>query len=306
MAVVARETKEKCWRQSASSANYFKGEEHLPRIVVFLLIILVALTIYAWQIEPNWLEVTTVDVELFGLPQQLDGFTILHLSDLHLKRFGREQARLLEAIASHHYDMIAITGDLLDNPRNTGLDPVTELLDGLDGPVYFVFGNHDYHDYNQLTQELKARDITILANQHVRVRHNGTTLQVAGIHDLHTARVNPSAQYQPDLEAALANASKALPLILLSHSPAVLENYPLPDWGVDLVLAGHTHGGQIKIPVLGAPFTASGRMFDKYVEGLYRDRTVQMYINRGLGTSSLPLRFLSRPEVTFIRLVGTR
>jgi len=103
-----------------------------------------------------------------------------------------------------------------------------------------------------------------------------------------------------DFETAIQGTDPDTFTLLLSHSPGIIDWSTLA--GVPLVLSGHTHGGQIKIPLLGAPLTASGKLFDQYVQGLYRVENTQLYINRGLGTTGFPLRFLSRPEVVFLQL----
>lgn len=272
----------------------------MKRFLIVIGILILAWLGYGIFVEPNWLHVHTVEVEIEGLPPELEGFTILHLSDLHQRRFGANQNRLLKAIEGQEYHMVALTGDILSHPRPPDIGPTEELLAGLKGPVFFVPGNHDYPELILVRETMERFGAHMLENSHHVLEHNGTPLAVAGVHDPLWGSLSRYGIYQPDLAAALPGDDSFV--LLLAHSPGILEE--AARWDAPLVLVGHTHGGQIKIPLLGAPITGSGRLFDRYVQGLYTKNNTSMYINRGLGNTTLPIRFLSRPEVVFIRLVG--
>ena len=257
--------------------------------------------IYARWLEPRWLRVSKVDVPIPGLNPGLDRFTILHLSDLHQARFGPEQRRLLAAIDQYDYNLVALTGDLLSCPVPYDFAPIAELLAGLKSPVYFVYGNHDYPRARFLTADLTALGVNILNNSWQQQAVGETDLQIAGVDDPNWTKHYPQSSFNTDLKKALAGTDPAKFTLLLSHSPGILPAAAAE--GIPLILCGHTHGGQIKIPLLGAPTTASGKLFDPLVQGLYKEDNTLLYINRGLGISGLPLRFLSPPEAAFIRLV---
>lgn len=266
----------------------------------YALILLALLAfIYARWLEPRWPRVNRIDIPIRGLDPGLDSFTILHLSDLHQAQFGPGQKRLLAAIEQCDYDMVALTGDLISCPGPYDFVPIAELLAGLKSPVYAVYGNHDYPRAQALTADLTALGVNILNNSWQNAGE--TNLQIAGVEDLNWTQHNPGSPYKADLSLALAGSDPAKFTLLLSHSPGIFPVAAAES--IPLVLCGHTHGGQIKIPLLGAPTTASGKLFDSFVQGLYREKESLLYINRGLGTSGLPLRFLSPPEVAFIRLV---
>jgi predicted MPP superfamily phosphohydrolase len=269
-------------------------------IVIFVLAVPL-LFIYARWLEPNWLQVHSIDIEIQGLDPRLEGFTILHLTDLHQVRHGPNQTRIKRAVEGREYDMVALTGDVLDHPNRYDYGPTAELLAILEAPVYFVFGNHDYPGSKALGKALQRSGVHVLANSWESVTYNEAVFQIAGIHDPHWTKYNPGSRFKTDLSAALQGTDPKLFTLLLSHSPGIIDSAATA--GIALILTGHTHGGQIKIPLVGAPTTASGKLFDKYVQGLYRKGETQLYINRGLGTTSMPLRFLSRPEILFIRLV---
>lgn len=254
--------------------------------------------IYAGWLEPRWPRVSKIDIPIPGLEPGLDGFTILHLSDLHQTRFGPGQKRLLAAIDQSDYDLVALTGDIISCPVPYDFAPIAELLAGLKSPVYAVFGNHDYPRAQALTADLTALGVNILNNSWQQA---GDNLQIAGVEDPNWTKHYPKSPYKTDLKQALAGADPAKFTLLLSHSPGIFPAAAAA--GIPLVLCGHTHGGQIKIPLLGAPTTACGKLFDPFVQGIYRQGDTLLYINRGLGMSGLPLRFLSPPEVAFIRLI---
>ena len=255
---------------------------------------------YARWLEPKWLDAHTVKINIQGLDPRLEGLTILHLSDLHQFRFGARQQKLLKAIGNENYDLVALTGDVLAYPNPYDFTPTAELLQGLEAPVFFVYGNHDYPGYEALARDLTAAGVNILANSWQEFSCQGATIQIAGVHDPHWTKNNPGSWLKTDFETAIQGTDPDTFTLLLSHSPGIIDWSTLA--GVPLVLSGHTHGGQIKIPLLGAPLTASGKLFDQYVQGLYRVENTQLYINRGLGTTGFPLRFLSRPEVVFLQL----
>lgn len=258
---------------------------------------------YALWLEPNWLQAHIVDMVIPGLDPRLEGFSILHLSDLHQRRFGPGQRHLLRAISHWRYDIVAITGDLLSHPAPYDFGPSAELLAGLGAPVFFVYGNHDYPQHHILSKDLLSMGVHILANSRTEIIWQGAIVQVAGVHDPNWSRNNPRSWVQADLDAALAGTDPEKFTLLLSHSPGILE--AAAAWEVPLILCGHTHGGQIKIPLLGAPTTASGKLFDRLVQGLYTEGKTRLYINRGLGTTAMPLRFLSRPEAVLVKLIGS-
>lgn len=254
--------------------------------------------IYARWLEPRRLQVSHVEIPLPGLPDSLIGFVVLHLSDLHQATFGAGQRRLLAAIDQCHYDLAVLTGDFISARAAYDFAPTAALLARLKAPIYIVYGNHDYPCLDILAKDFACWPVGILNNSCLPVNDR---LQIAGVCDPDWTRHNPKSPYKTDLEQALAGADPNKFTLLLSHSPGIFADAIAKH--VPLVLCGHTHGGQIKIPLLGAPTTASGRFFDTYVQGAYRQGSSVLYINRGLGTSGLPLRFLSPPEVAFIKLV---
>ena len=254
---------------------------------------------YAHWLEPRWLRVSEVDIPIPGLPPHLEGLTILHLSDLHQTRFGPLQERLGNIFQRHSYDLTVLTGDFLSFPAPYDFAPTAELLAHLVSPVYAVLGNHDYHYLEPLLADFNHWKVKVLHNSWLPT--DWEDMQIAGVVDPFWTKIRPEDPHKTDLVQALAGTNPEKFTLLLSHSPGILSSAAASD--IPLILCGHTHGGQIKIPLLGAPTTASGKLFDPYVQGIYRKEKTLIYINRGLGTSGLPLRFLSPPEVAFLRLL---
>ncbi len=261
---------------------------------------------YAAGAEPYAIE--TVHLDLFAprLPEAFDGYTLIQISDLHMRQMGRRE-RILRALLTHlpPADLVAVTGDLVHTPAGT--QPFLELaraFQAKDG-VYAVFGNSEHKNGVRpyaFSQTLAENAITPLMNQHVLLSRGGAQIVLAGVDD----PVND----KDDIAEALQNAPNDLFILLLMHSPDSVAEAVLR--GVDVVLSGHTHGGQIRLPWYGPLYTHSRlgrRMSDGYYSrgrlrraiGIRPGRT-QLYVTRGIGISGLALRFLTRPELTIITL----
>ena len=264
------------------------------------------LLVYAAGIEPYAIE--TVHLDLFAprLPEAFDGYTIYQISDLHMRQMGRRE-RLLKALLEKlpAADLVAVTGDLVHTPA--GIAPFLDLAQSFqakDG-VYAIFGNSEHKNGVRpyaFSRTLAASGITPLMNQHVLLSRGDAQIVLAGVDD----PVND----KDDTAAALKDAPGDLFTLLLMHSPDSVADAVLR--GVDVVLSGHTHGGQVRLPWYGPLYTHSmlgRRMSDGYysrrrlrrVIGIRPGRT-QLYVTRGIGISGLALRFLTRPELTIITL----
>jgi predicted MPP superfamily phosphohydrolase len=248
---------------------------------------LVVLSLYAWGVEPSWIEVTVHRVEL-----PLDApLRIVHLSDLHTSGRGGREARVLSLTRQLHPDVIVLTGDTVANgPSHL---PVAEaanvraVLSELSAPlgVFAVPGNWEYArglgDPHRLFEGTRVR---LLQNEAVELRAD---LWLAGLDDA----------WASDPKLAFRAVPTGVAAIALVHSPS---SFPDIAPGAALVLAGHSHGGQVRLPFLPPLWTPPGT--NGYVAGWYEQGTSRMYVSRGIGTSLLPLRFLCRPEIAVIDL----
>ncbi len=243
-------------------------------------------------LEVRRLKVVRYAVIIQDLPPALDGVTVLHLSDLHDKEFGEKQEELLSLINQHDYDLVAITGDLV-NRKKPRVRPGLDLIGQLRGkPVFFVPGNHDWWTGFEYRDQLAAAGARVLVNEAERLSINGESLWIVGVDDPFLRR--------DDLDGALSEVTDAAPRILLAHAPRIFADASRA--GIDLVLAGHTHGGQVRLPVVGALITPGEGFFPKYDYGEYVSGKTTMIITGGLGESHLPVRFNIPPEIVLVTL----
>ncbi len=243
--------------------------------------------------EPFRLTIEHQQIRLRRLPQELDGFRIVQLSDIHHSPFtSREQIERAVATAnSLQPDIVALTGDYVSKERQYAA-PCAELLGTLRARhgVYAVLGNHDHWtDAALITDLFRAEGMTVLVNQGMRFEKNDAAFWLAGVDDTMVGL--------EDLPLALAGSSVDEFKLLLAHNPVILRR--AAQAGVDLVLSGHTHGGQVS---LRSERSASGRPRRRLLKGLARRGETQIYVTRGLGTVVLPVRFGCPPEVSLLEL----
>lgn len=262
-----------------------------------------ALGVYAAAVEPRWLQRTWTRVAVPGLHRDLRGFRIALLTDLHLgggttRGIVRRACRM---VMEAQPDLIALTGDFAsEGSGERRLRQLTEDLSGIAAPhgVFAVPGNHDHllgiEDWRRALDSMEG--VTDLTNSAVFVDIGAARLCVAGVDDLD--------QGEPDLSAAVPPGERRDFTLLLSHNPEQAERARRSCDDVDLVVSGHTHGGQIRLPWLGAVRNpvARGELYD---HGLRRRPWTQVYVSRGVGTVHLPLRFMCRPEVAILELTDT-
>ncbi len=243
--------------------------------------------------EPYQLAVEQHAVGLRRLPRELDGFRIVHLSDIHHSPFtGRKQVeRAVEVANSLEPDIIALTGDYISHEREY-VQPCAEMLGKLRARrgVYAVLGNHDnWVDAALITDLFTLAGIKVLNNEGMRFEDKGASFWLAGVNDTMVGL--------EDLPLALAGSAADEMKLLLAHNPVILRRAARA--GVDLVLSGHTHGGQV---ALRSERSASGRVRRRILRGLGRRGETQIYVTRGLGTVVLPVRYGCLPEVSVLQL----
>lgn len=241
-------------------------------------------------------EVRDVEVALDRLPDQLDGFTIVQLSDIHVggrtlyRRFVEEMVATTNALTP---DMIAITGDLVDGSV-ADLRHHVEPLGSLRAThgVYFVTGNHEYYSGpDAWVAHLRTLGVRVLRNERVSIGHDDASFDLVGVDD-YNAGGYPG--HGPDLARAVADRDPDRELVLLAHQPR--EVHRAAEHGVGLQLSGHTHGGQIW------PWSYAVKLQQPYVAGLVRHAATQLYISRGTGYWGPPMRLGAPAEITRIRL----
>lgn len=251
---------------------------------------------------------TVSHVELDLLPGE-GSFTIAQVSDLHNAEFGGGNRELLAILEEAEPDLIAITGDLIDS-RRTDPAPALAFLEGAVelAPVCYVTGNHEfraYDAYQDLKSQMEELGVIVLENESMVLEE--VPLRVIGLDDpSFGVRSDPSATPEQILQGALtALAPQAgeedLRTVLLAHRPEYVELYA--QHGADLVLSGHAHGGQVRLPGVGGLYAPGQGFLPAYTSGLYQIGETSLVVSRGLGNSLFPLRVNNRPEVVLVKLV---
>lgn len=269
------------------------------------------LALYAGELERHWLEVVRKDIQISGLSADFDGLRIAQLSDIHLDEFT-EPFLLREAIDEINRSrpaLVLLTGDYVSAEVLTPQLTVEaawqcgKLLQQLECTQrYAIFGNHDIWAGEQhVGDALKSNGITVLRNSYLPFERGAGRLWLAGLDD--------PVCGQPDHDRAIPPSIRNIatePILLMCHAPDyvdVLRKCPAGR-GVSLVVSGHTHGGQIRLPFVGPLRLPPGGR--KYVEGLFQLGTTQLYVNRGIGSVGVPFRFDCRPEITLFTLRSIR
>ena len=249
----------------------------------------------ATGISTFWPRVCQLEVDVRGLPADLDGLRILHITDLHSRSAEAPRVDITRLVRELEFDLVALTGDLIDYDLRH-LTPVLKLVGRLapDTPVLSVAGNHDWsHGGGRLTEQLEAVGAESLENAATVLDLPGGLLTAVGVSDAFSGRA--------DIEAAFCDVDAEFALVL-THDPAIFPELARRP-GSSLVLAGHTHGGQIKIPGVATLYAPGQGFGPAYGHGLYREGAHRLYVSAGVGyTGILPFRLGIRPEIAVVTL----
>ena len=254
-------------------------------------IVLAAIVYFCWR-QNNKIDNMEITIVSDRLKRDV---TVVHLSDMHSKLFGKGSRRLMDAVRSVSPDFICFTGDFLDRytkeprPAIECAGKLTEIA-----PVFYCPGNHDYHRANidEILGELSARGVKVLRSEYARCCGISILgLDVIG-YDIHT----PIALR----EFERAEGFK----LVMTHFPEQIEEFSHYD--IDLVLAGHAHGGQFRLPIIGAVYAPGQGFFPKWTKGLYNENGRRLIVSPGLGNSGFPLRLGNPPTVITIKMKAGR
>lgn len=242
--------------------------------------------------ESNTLTVERMTIYLKRLPPALDGFRIAQLSDIHHSPFTSLDfiRNAVETANNLKPDMFVLTGDFVSHETEY-IAPMAELMGDLKAEfgTYACLGNHDHWtDADLVTDLLRGEGVTVLNNEGLELKARGASFWLAGVDDLMAGKTDVRAAMRGSLEEEMK--------ILLAHNPAVLRR--AARWNVDLMLSGHTHGGQVKIRDEESRILQSRKM----KSGLYRRQNTQVYITRGIGTVVVPFRYQCPPEISLLEL----
>lgn len=276
--------------------------------VTILSLIALPLFLWAWQ-ENKSIGVTTYHITDNKIPAAFASFRIAQIADLHNTQFGEGNTDLLELLQSSKPDIIVFTGDLLD-ARHPDMDVAVAFARAASeiAPCYYVSGNHEGGLETRLDfqERLSAVGVTVLDNASVEVTCQEQTITLTGVMDL---TLQSRYQQLPDSQVMMNALTEANPdpegfTLLLSHHPELFETYV--QFGADLVLSGHAHGGQARLPGIGGVIAPNQGFFPEYDQGVYRQDETEMIVSRGLGNSLFPLRFNNPPELVMIELHSTQ
>lgn len=253
---------------------------------------------------------TCVTYESIKLPASFNGFTIAQVSDLHNKVFGKNQERLIELVRAAKPDIIAVTGDIIDK-RAPDIDAAMQFIDAAVGiaPVYFVYGNHELQSgiCDELTERLLKSGVIILDNATQPLRAGDGDISILGVSyypgvEAMPVRIDNSTESIDRQLHQLASETMGGFRLLLAHRPELIGLYEKN--GMDLVLAGHAHGGQIRLPLIGGLYSPDQGFLPEYTAGTYETGDCTMIVSRGLGDSIFPVRVFNRPELVLITLAA--
>lgn len=267
--------------------------------------LLLAFSIWVfWANKTPELNVHTV--QSARIPSAFDGFRVAHLSDLHIEESQKDNDKLLRIVREATPDIIVITGDLIDGHR-TDIDIALSFAEKAVeiAPCYYVAGNHEERigeEYEKLRNGLIERNVTVLEDEKTELERDGETVILMGVEDpgfeVHYLSKDCASVMENKLQKLEIDETRYT--VLLSHRPELFEIYE--EYGVDLVFAGHAHGGQFRLPFIGGLYAPNQGIFPEYDAGLYTSGDTNMFVSRGIGNSAFPLRFNNRPEILLIEL----
>ena len=270
-----------------------------------------------YKYETDSLEITKYEIENEKIPKEFDNFKIVQISDLHNKSFGKGNKRLLEKIDSQNPDIVVITGDLVEGD-NKNFDVALNLIDELlkKYKVYHIIGNHEQKSlikkhkelYKTYFDKLYKKNIVNLDNEKIRIKKDGKYINIYGLiipleyyPYFFKNYENKNMKLEQDfINNKLGEINRDEYNILLAHTPFFFEDYE--KYGVDLVLAGHVHGGIIRLPKVGGLLSPNREFFPKYDFGKYIKNNTTMLLSKGLGGSKVLIRFACKPEIVSITL----
>lgn len=261
-----------------------------------VLLIVIALLLFC-SYQNRHLETTYYTYKAEQLGADLEGYRIVQISDLHNVKFGKNNQKLVDRIRECEPDMIVLTGDLVDS-NHTNVDRAVQFVDEIVKicPVYYVTGNHEYwldtSEYENLMDGVASAGVIILDNQVVEISRWDAKFRLVGLDDKSLA--------DGTLEALLSDEKELT--VVLAHEPQYLARYA--GTGVDLVLSGHAHGGQFRLPFVGGIVAPDQGFLPEYTAGEYYMNGTEMIVSRGLGNSVIPVRLFNYPEIVCVDLVG--
>ena len=276
------------------------------KFIVLAAIVAILILLIIWIAYGNTdLEIYKYNVRSEDIPSEFDNFRIVQISDLHNAEFGENNEKLLLMLKQADADIIAITGDMIDS-RNTDIDVAISFAQKAVNiaPVYYVNGNHESRvlgEYEKLKQGLTDAGVNILENSSADITIGDEAITLIGINDPTFRMDIVDDTMEQNIAHQLVNV---IPdndnyKVLLAHRPEYFDVYA---GKVDLVLSGHAHGGQFRIPFIGGLVAPGQGFFPEYYEGSHIKENTEMIVSRGIGNSIIPFRINNKPEIIVAEL----
>lgn len=254
--------------------------------------------------ENTKLQVSNYNIVNDKIPEYFNNYKIVQLSDFHNTKSKTLKTDLVKEIETQKPNIIVLTGDFIDASK-TDIDTSINFIKEINNiaPIYFVSGNHEasISNYSEFKEQLEENKVIVLDDKVKTLKISDSEINIIGIDDPQTTHIgyfSDSEIIKSELNALEYDNSKYS--ILLSHRPEVFETYVEKE--LDLVLAGHAHGGQIRIPFIGGVVAPNQGLFPKYTSGTFEENKTTMVVSRGIGNSILPFRINNRPELVVITL----
>ncbi|WP_414622680.1 metallophosphoesterase [Calothrix sp. CCY 0018] len=270
----------------------FRAKFFLSRLAKIILTIIICILLYAHLIEPNWIDINYVGLNLPNLASEFNGYRIVQISDIHVDKRSKKRRlnHIFRLVNQQNPDLIAITGDFVTRRQIKFIPKLESTLGKLNASdkVVGVLGNHDYWaNAAKIAEVLEKNNILNLDNKVYTLKRGNALLNIAGVDDIWMGKDR--------LDLVLQQLHNKGAAILLAHEPDFADTSAATN-RFDLQLSGHSHAGQIRLPFLEPPLLPG--LGEKYYAGLYKIGKMFEYTNRGVGMTKLHLRFGSRPEIT--------
>lgn len=274
----------------------------MKKKAIIIILIMVVLLCYYLYFQNTELQVSSYDIVDSRIPKEFNGYKIVQVSDFHNTKSNKLTDDLVKEIKIQKPNIIVITGDLVDS-KKTDIDVAISFIKRIKdiAPIYFITGNHEasISEYEILKEKLESEDVIILENKTEVLEIDDEKINLIGN--------DPNMSYHPYAldsekiknELTDTNYDKNNYSILLSHRPELFDTYVDK---IDLVLTGHAHGGQVRIPFVGGLVSPNQGFFPKYTSGIFKEDNTSMIVSRGIGNSIIPFRVNNRPELVIVRL----
>lgn len=293
----------------------------MPFLWTFLGLLLLALVYSA--IEQRFLKVTEYELTFDKLKAEKKGFTFVVLSDLHNNSFGKNNRKLIRRITELKPDFIVTAGDMVTKGQRCSRGNAYELMKSLAElyPVYYAIGNHEQHfimlskegghiklhllkSWQEFRDRLNGMGVIFLDNETITAEYGGNVVSITGISiegDYYGK--GKASGMEKDYISGLTDRRPEYEFkLMIAHNPVYFSEYA--EWGANLIVSGHIHGGLIRLGQLGGLISPQYRFFPKYDSGLYEDYGSTLIVSRGLGTHSFMPRLFNRPELIYVRITG--